>query len=77
MPEKRVVFVAFAIEDERRRDFRKGQSPHPHPFEFTDMSAKGRYDTKNCPASSRPKSQVQYLYKCGMRANISSFVDSL
>jgi len=27
MADKKVVFVAFAIEDERQRDFLKGQSP--------------------------------------------------
>jgi len=27
--DKKVVFIAFAIEDERQRDFLKGQSLHP------------------------------------------------
>jgi hypothetical protein len=29
MADKKVVFIAFAIEDERQRDFLKGQSLHP------------------------------------------------
>jgi hypothetical protein len=44
--DKKVVFIAFAIEDERQRDFLKGQSLHPRtPFEFIDMSVKQPYDT--------------------------------
>jgi hypothetical protein len=46
MSDKKVVFVAFAIEDERQRDFLKGQSLHPRaPFEFVDMSVKEPYDS--------------------------------
>ena len=46
MVDKKVVFVAFAIEDERQRDFLKGQSLHPRaPYEFIDMSVKQAYDT--------------------------------
>jgi hypothetical protein len=46
MSDKRVVFVAFAIEDERQRDFLKGQSLHPRaPYEFIDMSVKQPYDS--------------------------------
>lgn len=46
MAETKVVFVAFAIEDERQRDFLKGQSLHPRaPFEFIDMSVKQPYDS--------------------------------
>ena len=45
MPDSKIVFVAFAIEDERQRDFLKGQSLHPRaPFEFVDMSVKEAYD---------------------------------
>lgn len=45
MPDKKVLFIAFAIEDERQRDFLKGQSLHPRtPFEFIDMSVKQAYD---------------------------------
>jgi hypothetical protein len=44
--DKKVVFVAFAIEDERQRDFLKGQSLHPRaPYEFIDMSVKERYES--------------------------------
>src|SRR6266487_1336437 len=45
MAEKKVIFVAFAIEDERQRDFLKGQSLHTRcPFEYIDMSVKEAYD---------------------------------
>jgi nucleoside 2-deoxyribosyltransferase len=41
-----VIFVAFAIEDERQRDFLKGQTLHSRaPFEFIDMSVKEPYDS--------------------------------
>lgn len=46
MADKKVVFIAFAIEDERQRDFLKGQSLHPRaPYEFIDMSVKEPYDS--------------------------------
>lgn len=46
MADKKVVFIAFAIEDERQRDFLKGQSLHPRaPFEFIDMSVKEPYSS--------------------------------
>jgi len=46
MAGKKVVFVAFAIEDERQRDFLKGQSLHPRaPYEFVDMSVKEPYSS--------------------------------
>src|SRR5438552_2048867 len=46
MPDKQFVFVAFAIEDERQRDFLKGQSLNTAcPFEYVDMSVKEAYDT--------------------------------
>jgi hypothetical protein len=46
MAQKKVVFVAFAIEDERQRDFLKGQSLHTDcPFEYIDMSVKEAYET--------------------------------
>lgn len=44
---KKVIFVAFAIEDERIRDLIKGQSLNTRtPFEYTDMSVKEAYDTE-------------------------------
>jgi hypothetical protein len=45
MADKKVVFVAFAIEDVTQRDFLKGQSLHTKsPFEYIDMSVKEAYD---------------------------------
>lgn len=46
MAAKKVVFVAFAMEDERQRDFLKGQSLQTNcPFEYIDMSVKEAYDS--------------------------------
>jgi len=46
MADKKVVFIAFAIADERQRDFLKGQSLNTKsPFEYIDMSVKEAYDT--------------------------------
>ena len=46
MAGKKTVFVAFAIEDERSRDFLKGQSLNTNsPFEYIDMSVKQPYDS--------------------------------
>lgn len=45
MANKKVIFVAFAIEDERIRDMIKGQSLHTDtPFEYIDMSVKEAYE---------------------------------
>jgi hypothetical protein len=45
MADKKVVFVAFAIEDARIRDMIKGQSLNTlSPFEYIDMSVKEAYD---------------------------------
>ena len=45
MADKKVIFIAFAIEDERQRDFLKGQSLNTKsPFEYIDMSVKEAYD---------------------------------
>lgn len=45
MPDKKIVFVAFAIEDVRIRDMIKGQSLlTASPFEYVDMSVKEAYD---------------------------------
>ncbi|HIB9056344.1 TPA: TIR domain-containing protein [Citrobacter braakii] len=47
MADKKVLFIAFAIEDETQRNFLKGQSLHPRkPYEFIDMSVKEPYDTE-------------------------------
>lgn len=46
MAAEKVVFVAFAIEDERQRDLLKGQSLNTKsPFEYVDMSVKEPYDS--------------------------------
>ena len=46
MADKKVIFIAFAIEDERQRDFLKGQSLNTDsPFEYVDMSVKKPYDS--------------------------------
>ena len=45
MADKKVVFIAFAIEDVNQRDLLKGQSINTKsPFEFVDMSVKEPYD---------------------------------
>lgn len=47
MAEKKVLFVAFAIEDERQRDFLKGQALNTKsPFEYIDMSVKEAYSSE-------------------------------
>lgn len=44
---KKTIFIAFAIEDEKQRDFLKGQSLNTNsPFEFIDMSVKEPYETE-------------------------------
>lgn len=46
MVSTRILFIAFAIEDERQRDFLKGQALSPRaPYEFIDMSVKEPYDS--------------------------------
>ncbi len=43
---KKVMFIAFAMEDVRQRDFLKGQSLlDTCPFEYVDMSVKEPYDS--------------------------------
>lgn len=47
MADKKVIFVAFAIEDERQRDLLKGQSLNTKsPFEYIDMSVKEAYSSE-------------------------------
>jgi len=44
---KKTIFIAFAIEDERQRDFLKGQSLNTRsPFEYIDMSVKNAYSSE-------------------------------
>ena len=46
MASKKVVFIAFAIEDQNQRDLLKGQSLHTNStFEYIDMSVKEPYDS--------------------------------
>lgn len=46
MGTQKVVFVAFAIEDEAQRSLLKGQSLHTRsPFEYVDMSVKEAYES--------------------------------
>ena len=46
MATKTIVFIAFAIEDEKQRDLLKGQSLNTaSPFEYIDMSVKEPYDS--------------------------------
>jgi hypothetical protein len=46
MADKKIVFVAFAIEDESMRDLLKGHTLHPrNPYEYIDMSVKEAYET--------------------------------
>lgn len=47
MNRKKVVFVAFPIEDERQRDFLKGQTLLTNaPFEYIDMSVREAYESE-------------------------------
>lgn len=47
MTDRKTVFVAFAIEDERQRDFLKGQALNTHsPFDYVDMSVREPYDSQ-------------------------------
>ena len=46
MADKKVIFVAFAIEDVRQRDLLRGQSLNTAcPFEYVDYSVKEAYDS--------------------------------
>jgi hypothetical protein len=45
MANEKVVFVAFAIEDESMRDLLKGHTLHPrNPYQYIDMSVKDAYE---------------------------------
>lgn len=47
MASKKVVFIAFAIEDEKQRNLFTGQTLHPRtPYEFIDMSVKEAYSSE-------------------------------
>jgi hypothetical protein len=67
MADKKVIFVAFAIEDERMRDLLKGQSLNTgSPFEYIDMSVKEAYET-----DWKTKVQTRIRRSHGMIALIS------
>lgn len=68
MADKKVIFVAFAIEDERIRDLIRGQSLHTDtPFEYIDMSVKEAYETgwkdKVCTRIRRSKGVLAIISK--------------
>jgi len=45
MAEKKVVFIAFAIEDQKQRDLLKGKALNTaSPFEYVDMPVKEPHD---------------------------------
>ncbi|ACU34161.1 TIR domain-containing protein [Actinosynnema mirum] len=47
MADKKTVFIAFAMEDERDRDLFVGQRLNSRtPYEYTDMSVKEPYETQ-------------------------------
>ncbi len=47
MADKKVIFIAFAIEDVKQRDLLKGQSLNTKsPFEYVDMSVKQAYESE-------------------------------
>jgi len=47
MADKKVIFVAFAMEDKAQRDLLRGQSLNTKcPIEYVDMSVKNPYDTE-------------------------------
>lgn len=47
MPNKKTIFVAFAIEDQRIRDMIKGHALNANsPFEYIDMSVKDAYESE-------------------------------
>ena len=69
MPDKKIVFVA-SIEDERQRDFLKGQSLiTTSPFEFVDMSVKEAYKTdwKDKDGSQSPEPTATSFHARGSR----------
>jgi hypothetical protein len=68
MNQKKIVFVAFAIEDERQRDFLKGQSLNTRsPFEYVDMSVKEPYD-----ANWKDRVRTRILRSDGVIALVSN-----
>jgi hypothetical protein len=53
---KKKLFISFAIEDQKYRDFLVGQAKREHsPFDFIDMSAKEPWDEKIWQEKCREK----------------------
>ena len=74
MAEEKVIFVAFAIEDERQRDFLKGQSLHTNsPFEYIDMSVKEPYDSnwqdRVCTRIRRSDGVIAFISKNSLNSS--------
>lgn len=68
MATNKVIFVAFAIEDQRIRDMIKGQSLNTStPFEYIDMSVKEAYDEE-----WKKKVRTRILRSHGALAIVSS-----
>lgn len=68
MSDSKVVFIAFAKEDEGTRNLFTGQRIHPDtPFEFTDMSVKEPYESE-----WKEKVQTRVRRSDGVIALISS-----
>ncbi len=68
MAGKKVIFVAFAIEDANIRDMIKGQSLHTNsPFDYVDMSVKEAYDEE-----WKKRVRTRILRSDGVMAIISS-----
>lgn len=56
MADKKVVFIAFAIEDEGQRGLLKGQSLNTKsPFEYIDMSVKEPYPSDEWKERTRTR----------------------
>lgn len=56
MADNKVVFVAFAIEDEKMRDLLKGHTLLTNaPYEYTDMSVKEAYVDEDWKARVRTR----------------------
>ena len=70
MADKKVVFVAFAIEDEAQRNLLKGQSLNTKtPFEYIDMSVKDAYDTEwKARVQDSPRQLLMTLLPTSWRA---------
>jgi len=70
------VFIAFAIEDRKYRDFLVGHTKHPKtPFDFIDMSAQEPWDEKwktNCRARVKACDGVIALISRTLRKQMES-----